>query len=66
MPTFWLRIITSVFDTNVQHHHHFFIESTGELIDIDPKDVFVSKFPKIPKGYKSSGIDIIMKLKDKN
>ncbi len=57
---------TYVFDTNVEHHHHFFNEKTGELIDFRPGDIHVKKFPKLPKGYKSSGIDIIIKLIEKN
>ena len=54
---------TSIFDTNVKHHHHFMDEETGDLIDFSPDCISLQKSPKIPLGYKSKGLDIIIKIK---
>ncbi len=53
---------TAVFDTNVKHHHHFLNQETGELIDFNPEEINLNKFPKIPAGYVKSGLDVIIKL----
>ena len=52
------------FDTNLESHHHFFCKSTGELTDIDAKKVYISKFPRIPKGKKLSSIEVIVNISD--
>ena len=52
------------FDTNLESHHHFFCKSSGELTDIDSKKVYISKFPKIPKGKKLNSIEIIVNISD--
>ena len=54
---------TAVFDTNVNHHHHFMNEETGELIDFYPTEINLNKLPKIPIGYVKSGLDVIIKLR---
>ena len=52
------------FDTNVSNHHHFYDVETSELIDIDAKDIKVSKLPKIPGGKKLESIDIVVNISD--
>ena len=52
------------FDTNLESHHHFFCKSSGELTDIDSKKVYISKFPKIPKGKKLNSIEVIVNISD--
>jgi Fur family iron response transcriptional regulator len=52
------------FDTNLDPHHHFFCKSSGELTDIDAKKVYISKFPKIPKGKKLNSIEVIVNISD--
>ena len=52
------------FDTNLESHHHFFCKSTGELTDIDAKKVYISKFPKIPKGKKLNSIEVIVNISE--
>ena len=54
---------TSVFDTNINHHHHFMDEETGELFDFSPNYISLLKSPQIPIGYISRGLDIIIKIK---
>ena len=52
------------FDTNVTSHHHFFCKGTSNLIDIDSKDIKISKLPKIPNGKKLDSVEIIVNLSD--
>ena len=54
---------TAIFDTNIDQHHHFLDEETGELIDIENKEINLFKLPKIPKGYMNSGVEVLIKLK---
>jgi len=53
------------FDTNVRHHHHFYVESTREILDIPALDNPVLKSDAIPKDYEVSSIDIIVRLRRK-
>jgi Fur family iron response transcriptional regulator len=49
------------FDTNAGAHHHFFIEDTGALIDIDEASVGVST-PPPPRGFAVAGVDVVIRL----
>ena len=49
------------FDTNAGPHHHFFIEDTGALIDIDEAHVDVST-PAPPRGFAVTGVDVVIRL----
>ena len=51
------------FDTNVDEHHHFFFEETGQLADI-PDELIRSMAPAdLPPGTKLSRIDIVVRLR---
>ena len=51
------------FDTNTSDHCHFFLESEGELIDIDDK-ISVVDLPEVPEGKRVSRIDVLIRLVD--
>jgi Fur family iron response transcriptional regulator len=53
----------SYFDTNTGHHHHFYVESDGELVDFPSEEVTVAGLPKPPKGTKLSRVDVIVRLR---
>lgn len=55
-----------VFDTNTLPHHHFLDEGTGNLIDIDPKEIEFLKLPNLPKGFNQTGLEVLIKIKGKN
>lgn len=40
----------SYFDTNIGHHHHFFVETDNELHDFPSDDVTVEGVPAPPEG----------------
>ena len=54
---------TAIFDTNINQHHHFLNEETGELIDIENDEVNLHKLPKIPQGYINNGVEVLIKIK---
>ena len=54
---------TAIFDTNIDQHHHFLDEETGQLIDIENEEINLFKLPKIPEGYMNSGVEVLIKLK---
>ncbi len=62
-----LRMVTvdagrSYFDTNLQPHHHFYYEQTGELRDIPDTEVSVARLPQAPEGARISRVDVIVRL----
>ena len=57
---------TAIFDTNMDFHHHFLDEETGELTDIKNNEIRLLKLPETPEGYINSGVDIIIKIKKNN
>ena len=50
------------FDTNVGAHHHFFIEETGDLIDIEDR-LELAQPPAPPPGYAVEGVDVVVRIK---
>jgi len=56
----------SYFDTNVTNHHHFFNESTNELIDLKDKDVGKIRIKKAIPGKKIKSIEVLVKIANSN
>lgn len=53
----------SYFDTNVSEHHHFYIEDTGQLCDIEPETMSLPSLPQVPDGTRISRVDVTIRLK---
>jgi Fur family iron response transcriptional regulator len=53
----------SYFDTNIGHHHHFFVEDDGELHDFPSDSVTVDGLPSPPKGTHLSRVDVIVRVR---
>jgi Fur family transcriptional regulator, iron response regulator len=53
----------SYFDTNTGHHHHFYVETDGELHDFPSDRVTVAGLPTPPKGTKVSRVDVIVRVR---
>jgi len=53
----------SYFDTNVGHHHHFFVETDGELHDFPSDDVVIAGLPAPPEGTKLSRVDVTVRVR---
>ena len=54
------------FDTNVSQHHHFFIESENDLVDIPHSEVVVGRTPTPPEGYEVVRVDMVVRLRRKS
>jgi Fur family iron response transcriptional regulator len=52
----------SYFDTNIDAHHHFYVEKEARLIDIAARDVDVAQLPDSPEGYDVSRVEVIIRL----
>ena len=53
----------SYFDTNTGHHHHFYVETDGELHDFPSDKVTIEGLPTPPKGTKLSRVDVIVRVR---
>tara|TARA_R110000868_G_scaffold96110_5_gene264365 strand:+ start:352 stop:792 length:441 start_codon:yes stop_codon:yes gene_type:complete len=50
------------FDTNISDHHHFFVEKSGHLMDIDGEKIAISGLPEAPEGTSFARVDVIVRL----
>ncbi|MBL6642968.1 MAG: transcriptional repressor [PS1 clade bacterium] len=55
----------SYFDTNIDAHHHFYVEDEARLIDIAADAVNVAKLPDSPAGYDVERVEVIIRLDKK-
>ena len=54
------------YDPNTTPHHHFYDLDSGELTDIDARDVQISGLPPLPEGTVTEGVDIIVRIRTKS
>ena len=54
------------FDTNVSNHHHFFDESTNQLIDLNSNDVAKINIKKNIPGKKIKSVEVLVKIENSN
>jgi Fur family iron response transcriptional regulator len=52
----------SYFDTNVDDHHHFYIEGSGQLLDIPGHSVGLACLPTPPEGTAISRVEVIIRV----
>ena len=55
----------SLFDTNTDHHHHFYEASNDQLVDIPNDDVILAKLPQAPDGHEIKAIDVVIHIQSK-
>lgn len=53
------------YDSNPLPHHHFYDTTTGELTDIAPEDIEISKLPSPPEGTSLDEIEVIIRVSNK-
>ena len=56
----------SYYDTNVSDHHHFFDESTNELIDLHNNDLENVRIKKNIPGKKIKSVEVLVKIQNSN
>tara|TARA_Y100000741_G_C18078169_1_gene487491 strand:- start:35 stop:439 length:405 start_codon:yes stop_codon:yes gene_type:complete len=54
------------YDTNISDHHHFFNESTNELIDLHNHEVENIKIKKNIPGKKIKSVEVLVKIENSN
>lgn len=54
----------SYFDTNVDDHHHFYFESTGDLQDIPSDQLHIAELPEPPRGTRIARVDVVVRVQD--
>ena len=55
----------SIFDTNVDHHHHFYDADNDKLTDIASDDVILAQLPEAPDGHEISSVDVVINIATK-
>ena len=50
------------FDTNVQDHHHFFVEGEGHLIDLEG-EVGLDRLPDPPPGMEITSVEVVIRVR---
>jgi Fur family transcriptional regulator, iron response regulator len=52
----------SYFDTNTDDHHHFYVEGSGQLLDIPGDSVSLACLPTPPEGMAIGRVDVIIRI----
>ena len=52
----------SVFDTNTDHHHHFYDADRDQLIDIPSHQVTLADLPGAPEGHDICSVDVLIHI----
>ncbi|MCX5581621.1 Fur family transcriptional regulator [Kaistia terrae] len=51
------------FDTNVDDHHHFYVEGENRVLDIPMSTLRVEDVPVPPEGMEITRVDIVVRLR---
>ena len=54
-----------LFDSNTASHDHFYVEGTGELIDVPPGAVQFAKLPALPPGTEQVAVEVVFRVRRK-
>jgi len=52
----------SYFDTNIEEHHHFYLEKSRVLKDIEQDEIGFTRLPATPDGAKISRVDVVIRV----
>ena len=53
------------YDSNTLAHYHIYNEDSGNLIDIDADGVNISGMPELPDKTEKCGVDVIVRVRNK-
>lgn len=53
------------FDTNTSDHHHFFVEGSNHVFDVD-SGITIDNLPPIPDGMEIAHVDVVIRLRPKS
>lgn len=57
---------TAYFDTQRDHHHHFYVEDEDRLLDVSENRISVCNVPELPEGYELISVDVLLRIRRKN
>lgn len=52
-----------VYDSVIAPHHHFQNVATGEMVDIRPDDLELSRLPPLPAGTEVDGVEVVIRVR---
>ena len=55
-----------IYDSTTRPHHHFYNADTGELVDIHPADVRISRLPALPRATETESVEIIIRVRQRS
>jgi Fur family iron response transcriptional regulator len=53
------------YDSTTGAHHHIYNEDTGELVDVAPSELEISRFPSLPKGTDVNSMDVVIRVRNR-
>ncbi|WP_181700636.1 iron response transcriptional regulator IrrA [Chthonobacter albigriseus] len=51
------------FDTNVDDHHHFFVEGENAVYDIPGSGISIASLPDAPEGMEIVRVDVVVRVR---
>jgi len=54
------------FDTNVDNHHHFYVEDDQKVIDIPAQTFTVGMLPEPPEGMEITRVEVVVRVRRKS
>ena len=53
------------FDSTTTAHHHIYNEDTGELLDVLPEDLEVSRLPPLPANTDAQSLEVVIRVRNR-
>lgn len=54
-----------MYDSTTRPHHHFYNAESGELTDISPTDLRLSKMPTLPRSTEAESVEVVIRVRPK-
>jgi Fur family iron response transcriptional regulator len=55
-----------LYDSTTGPHHHFYNEDTGELVDVEPGALEVSRMPDLPAGTDAHSLEVVIRIRNRS
>ena len=55
-----------MYDSTTHPHHHFYNSATGELADISPADLRISRLPALPRATETESVEVIVRIRPRS
>lgn len=52
------------YDSTPGPHHHFYNVDTGEIFDVDPDSVELTRLPPLPAGTEHAGTEVVLRIRN--